>query len=396
MKRKITYLSLVSCFLWGCVAEFEGDGNKDGLFLKLYGGAGEDTGSALLQLNDGYVIAGTTRSFGSGDADVFVVITDENGNAEVSKAIGGTGEQTGNGIAHFQDNLLVIGSIVGENGDQDIWLLEINEVGDSLRSWTFGSPETNDLGVDLQVMSNDNVVLTATRSVNGAATDTYLLKLDAGMNVIWENKNALNNLSDIFGKNIIEYSNDEVVYCGTSKRSSAGKTDMRLTSINAIGDLAWNVYFGESEDADEASAVIEHFGSFYVIGSTLSTGGSHSDIIIVRCSRAGLGAKVITLEYPGTSETGKQLVSLYDGNLLIIGERTQPGGNLRDVFIDKIDTEGNSLWDQPYVLSGTLDDFAADALETPEGDFVICGTASFSGNPMVFLLKMNKDGKLIR
>gem|GEM_PF-3329489 len=395
MGRKF-YIFLLMIFLYGCSSEFEGLENDDQLFMKFYGGAGEDNGSAMIALDGGFALVGTTTSFGDGDSDLFLVITDENGNALTSKALGGKGNQSGNGLIQYNNNLLAVGHQEDSTGNSDIWILEMDRQGDSLRSWTFGSPEIDEFGIDIKSISNGNLVVTATRYTTSTNPDTYVLKFDNQMEVIWENKNALNDLSDHFGKNIIEYRDEELVYCSTSKRSYSGYTDMRLTAINSIGEVSWNVYFGENQSVEEAHALTSHVGSFYLIGNTTVAGSHDSDILIVKTNEAGTGARSMTIGFPGASETGKRLVSLRDGSLLVVGERKLQNSNFKDIYIEKIDTEGNRLWEVPYFLSGSQDDLAADALEMENGDLVICGTVSFSGNPMMLLLKMNKEGKLIR
>jgi hypothetical protein len=50
----------------------------------------DDAGLSLIQTSDGgYAIAGYTSSFGAGEADVYVVKLDANGNLQWTKTIGG-------------------------------------------------------------------------------------------------------------------------------------------------------------------------------------------------------------------------------------------------------------------------------------------------------------------
>jgi hypothetical protein len=55
------------------------------------GGSNSDFGFSILQATDGgYVIAGSTESFGAGDRDVWLIKTDTNGDTMWTKTIGGS------------------------------------------------------------------------------------------------------------------------------------------------------------------------------------------------------------------------------------------------------------------------------------------------------------------
>ena len=60
----------------------------DTLWTKTYGGTDSDAGYAVQQVNDGgYVIAGTTYSFGAGYCDVYLIKTDANGNVGIEEPL---------------------------------------------------------------------------------------------------------------------------------------------------------------------------------------------------------------------------------------------------------------------------------------------------------------------
>ena len=62
-------------------------------FQKTYGGTGDEMAWHIMQTPDtGYLICGSTTSWGNGGKDAYVIKTDANGNKQWSKTFGGTGD----------------------------------------------------------------------------------------------------------------------------------------------------------------------------------------------------------------------------------------------------------------------------------------------------------------
>jgi hypothetical protein len=63
-----------------------------------------EAGFSLIQTSDGgYAIAGATTSFGAGEADVYVVKLDANGNLQWTKTIGGLASEAGLSLIQTSD-----------------------------------------------------------------------------------------------------------------------------------------------------------------------------------------------------------------------------------------------------------------------------------------------------
>ncbi len=68
----------------------------DTLWSKTYGGDTIDIGYSVQMTSDGgYIITGSTRSFGSGEEDVYLIKTAANGNPVWLKSYGGAGSDIG-------------------------------------------------------------------------------------------------------------------------------------------------------------------------------------------------------------------------------------------------------------------------------------------------------------
>jgi hypothetical protein len=75
------------------------DVNGDTLWTRTYGGADVDWAHSVQQTSDGgYVITGTTDSYGAGGPDVYLVKTDSSGDTLWTRTFGGSDDERGNSV----------------------------------------------------------------------------------------------------------------------------------------------------------------------------------------------------------------------------------------------------------------------------------------------------------
>ena len=103
------------------------DSAGDTLWTKTYGGAGNDNAHSVVQSSDmGYVLTGWTMSFGAGEDDVYIVKTDSLGNLLWTQTYGGGDYDYGYSISNTIDGgYIIIGSTASFGaGVYDVWLLK--------------------------------------------------------------------------------------------------------------------------------------------------------------------------------------------------------------------------------------------------------------------------------
>jgi hypothetical protein len=78
-------------------------------FERTYGGPDADFGYSAQQTADGgYVVAGYTWSFGAGGEDVYLIKTDANGDTLWTRTYGGTGADNGYSVQQTTDGGYII------------------------------------------------------------------------------------------------------------------------------------------------------------------------------------------------------------------------------------------------------------------------------------------------
>ena len=100
----------------------------NGEWNKAFGGTDYEEAYFVQQTSDdGYIIAGKTKSFGEGGYDFWLVKTDEEGNKEWSKTLGDFREDVANSVQQTSDGgYIVVGWTESQGaGKKDCWVVKL-------------------------------------------------------------------------------------------------------------------------------------------------------------------------------------------------------------------------------------------------------------------------------
>jgi hypothetical protein len=173
-------VSLVAIFIQYAYAQVR--------FVKTYGGTEDDRAYAVQQTSDGgYIVAGSTRSFGAGRHDIILVKTDANGNRIWAKTYGGTEDDRAYAVQQTSDGgYIVAGSTRSFSGGRDdIILIKTDANGNRIWAKTYeGTDDDMDRAYAVQQTSDGGyIVAGSTRSFGAGRHDIILVKTDANGNI---------------------------------------------------------------------------------------------------------------------------------------------------------------------------------------------------------------------
>jgi hypothetical protein len=149
-------------------------------WTKTYGGAAYDEGRSIEQTSDGgYIIAGYTSSFGHGNADVYLVRTDENGDTLWTRTYGGTALDKGYSAIQRDDGGFLITGVTSSfgNGGYDVYLIRTKENGDTMWTKTFGGSDY-DQGFSTIRTIDGGYIIVGVSSTLDYYYDIYVIKLN--------------------------------------------------------------------------------------------------------------------------------------------------------------------------------------------------------------------------
>jgi len=147
---------------------------------KTYGGDSSDEAHAIRQTNDGgYIVAGATHSFGVGDEDLWILKLNAHGDCEWQKTIGGEGQDYTRSIRQtFDGGYIVTGTTYSFGlGDGDLWILKLGTNGDIKWQRTYGGYGKEEAYSILQTYDGGYVVAGSTSTYGAGEEDFLVLKL---------------------------------------------------------------------------------------------------------------------------------------------------------------------------------------------------------------------------
>lgn len=366
---------------------------------RTYGGTRNEFFSGILKSSgEGYMIGGTTASFGSGGRDFYLLNVNIEGNEIWSKTYGGSrDEYLRSFIKCNDDGYLMIGytNSFGSGGD-DIYLIKTDPFGNELWAKTYGG-SGKEWGNSVIETSDGGFILCGTLkpTINGNSL-VLIIKIDNGGSEIW--RTTYDGLGINISSWISQTSDGGYIISGNTDVIGGG--DIYILKIDSIGKQEWLKNYG-GDNAEYAHGLIQlEDGGFMLAGVTLSFGAGGWDGYLLRTDKSG--NELWSRTFGGSGEKGgieeEALVSILptlNGNYLLTGTTNSYGSGGNDLYFIKIDSSGNELWSKTY--GGTANDFGFEAIQLQNGQFMISGfTRSFgSGGYDIYVVKTDENGNQI-
>ncbi|MFQ5906348.1 MAG: T9SS type A sorting domain-containing protein [bacterium] len=222
----------------------------------VYGGTGADGGYSLQQtLEGGYIVTGYTESFGAGRRDVYLIKTDSSGSPLWEATYGGASNDEGYSVQQTEDGGYIIAGYTESfgTGQGDVYLIRTDAVGNTLWERTYGGA-LNDYGYSVeQTVDGGYIIVGYTESFGAGLADVYLIKTDAdglvgiaqeGVNHKTRNAKLLQNTPNPFsGYTTISYSLAEAGHTTLDVYDVAGsfvKTLVNKRQERGVYQVSWD------------------------------------------------------------------------------------------------------------------------------------------------------------
>lgn len=364
-------------------------------YQKTFGGPNFELFWSMQPTADGgYILAGNTGSFGIA-ADVYLIRINNDGDTLWTKTFGGNLAESGLYVWQTGDGgYIVSGSTYSFGaGNSDGYLIKTDSNGKLVWSKTYGGIYNEDIVNVQPALDGGYILLGSTASFGTSSTDfdVYLIKTDANGDTAWTK--TLGGTGSDHAMCLQQTIDSGYVITGYTNSFGAGQDDIFLMKTNAAGNLLWTKTYGGTDG--EAGSFVQQTadGGYIISGKTHSFGAfsNDGDVYLVRTDNAGDTIWTKTFGGAGT-DWGHSVKQVPDGGFVIAGETWSFGAGQNDVYLLKTDAAGNLLWSKTY--GGSSFDHGRSIRQTPDGGFIMaCFSSSFgAGAGDFYLIKTDSAG----
>lgn len=383
-----------------------------------FGGSNYDVPYKTINTSDGgFISIGRSDSNISGDktennrgvSDFWVIKFDNSLNVQWQKSIGGSLGETGYSIAETTNgNFLVCGgSVSGISGDKttagygldDYWLVKLSSTGVILWDKTYGGTGI-DVAIEIELDSNGNIFLGGVSGSNAnsvksensrGSNDYWIIKLDSLGNKLWDKTiggSGVENFMDF-----VLHANGNIILYGISFSNISGEksqnsfnnsSDLWIVKIDNSGNVLWDKTYGGDDIEAVGYGICYNDGYYYAIcpsfsgisGVKTEASRGQTDIWVVKLDTNGNFIWDKTIGGGGFDNaigiminSTNQLIISSSSDSNISGEKTEDSKGLQDGWIIAIDTAGTLLWQK--TIGGSQSDILVKCNEISSGNYLL-------------------------
>ena len=237
-------------------------------FIKTYGNSGYDYGRDIKQDTDtGYVVTGSSSSFISSQADVYILKVDQLGNFEWSINYGGEGSDWGQSIAVTNDSTYAIAGYTNSfgAGGFDFYLLRLDENGQLIWQNTYGGSDWDKAYGLIQTPDSGFVMAGETYSYDNGNLSAFVVRTDKNGDTLWTYVEE--GSSESFFRDV-SIAGDSIVLAGGFYSSATNSLDGFIKTMHINGSQGGMKTIGQGDD--------EYFTSVYAATGHYNFGGARA------------------------------------------------------------------------------------------------------------------------
>ena len=340
---------------------------------------------------------------GPGDGDCWIIKMDPTGNIQWKKMIGGTSYEDALTIKETPDGGYIIaghtsskdGDLTGNYADSyDALVIKLDQSGNIQWIKNLGGSEYDAI-LSVELTPDGGYILAGYTSSNNMDVsglhgdqDAWIVKLNNTGNIQWQK--CIGGTARDNAWSVTTSPDGGYVFTGHTTSTDGdiafnhGERDIMVGKLDAAGNIKWIKTMGGSLGEWSNGITPASDGGYVIAGYTFSGNGDVStnyglnDVWIIKINEQG--NLQWQKSYGGSDfEDPYFIAQSSDGGYIVAGRTSSVDGDVsvtygfNDYWILKLDVNGNLQWEKS--IGGSMQDIAHSIQETFDGGFIIAGTS---------------------
>jgi uncharacterized membrane protein/TolB-like protein len=377
------------------------------LWAKAYGSTLNDEALSIQRTKDGgFIVAGYMTISGT-NTDVWVLKLDPDGNIQWQKVFGGPFADVAYEVKESSDgSFIVAGSSVTSvpTTQRNGFIAKLDSNGNFVWSLTYGGTDHDEFRSSTisQEGGTEYIIVTGyTRSFGSGGEDAWILKINSSDgSIVWQKRYGTSN-DDRFQRVITSSYSGSISYVFAGRTfSSSTNFDfwVMITDENGNIQMSKKYYYPPLSPGDEFAWDIKETpdGAFVVVDlAQRYIGSGGRDIWILKIGKDN-GEIIWQKAFGGQyDDEARSAVVEENGDILLAGTANSlvSSSGTYDIWILRLDKDGNLKWQKVFGLPGSNADLASSICLSDDGNFVVAGyTTTSGGGNDIFVMKITPDG----
>lgn len=366
---------------------------------RYYGGNKEDIGEALLSTSDwGFLVVGNTQSFGQPGGDqgvnVYALKVDVDGDLVWQRVYNTAFYDRAKAVVEIEANRYVLAaeaSDASQQGPFGLMLLEIDERGVLLDTFSFSLDEVPNLRINDMILAPDGGLLVAGFADYYADKDDdmVIMKISADMELEWHRildvgvNDRANAIAVIDGGYVVTGQVDSEV-----EPPAAFGDDIVTLRMDEAGAIVWQRKLASDQNDEGNDIIVDNDGNIVI------TGFIDADLIIWKYDQGGESTDSLRFSMFGNGNVGEAIVALDEG--YVVAGFTEVDDSNLDQLLLEVDQSLDVVWN---TSNGDVEssDITFDIVKSKSGGYA---TAGYSGvdilfDPQLSLMKTDEQGQIV-
>ncbi|MBN8696517.1 MAG: T9SS type A sorting domain-containing protein [Bacteroidetes bacterium] len=321
-------------------------------FETAFGTSMQDIARSIVQLNSGSLfLTGSSASGNLGNTDISLIKLDRYGNEEWTSYFGDANANNGYSLAKCSDgNLILLGDALVSPGDSDILIYKVDTLGGIIWQYEYAT-SLNESVKCIEQTSDGGFITAGFQTDSSGLNNAFVLKIDGSGNYQWSR--SIGGSDNDYASMIKQMPGGNYILTSDTRSHGAGGYDVELTKLDSSGNIIWQNAYGDSLNNGCQGIYLSNDGYFISYGETEIAPGSYFDMFLEKIDTNGVS---VWKKYYGDSNRADACFSIIQnnsGDYFLTGySNTFNGGQAMDLALIKTDVNGNLIWGRGFGAQG--------------------------------------------